>query len=267
MKLTIDTTEKTLTREEGGARRVLDLYSREAFALLARQWVRVGWSRRYSYTFTWMGRPIIQLPEDMIRMQEVLYRVRPDVIVETGIAHGGSLIFYAGLCRAMGQGRVIGVDIEIRKRNREAVESHELSPLITLVEADSTAPETLRHVHSLVRPGESVLVILDSCHTREHVLAELEAYHDLVTPGSFIVATDGIMGDLHDVPGGAPGWVRDNPAAAAAEFARRHPEFALEVPEPPFNEGALAPEDLAAVTYWPGAWLRRRTGDETPGVE
>jgi cephalosporin hydroxylase len=253
MRLTIDTTEGTLTEDHDGDVRVMGLYSKEAFELISRQWVRVGWDQKYPYTFSWMGRPVIQLPEDMIRAQEVVYRVRPDVIVETGVAHGGSLIFYASLCRAAGRGRVVGVDVEIRPHNRRAIEAHEMAPLITLVEGSSTAPDIVRHVHSLIGVGESVMVILDSNHTKQHVLDELEAYHDLVTPGSYIVATDGSMKDLYDVPRGRPEWVSDNPTAAAAEFARRHAEFVLEQPAWPFNESELSEN----ITHWPGAWLRR----------
>ncbi|HST51632.1 MAG TPA: CmcI family methyltransferase [Pyrinomonadaceae bacterium] len=253
MRLTIDTEAKRLTLEEGGLSTDFDLYSKEAFDLLSRQWLKVGWNQKYPYTFSWMGRPIIQLPEDIIRAQEVIYRVRPDVIIETGVAHGGSLIFYASLCKAMGRGRVVGIDIEIRPHNRGAVEAHELFPFITLVEGSSVAPDVVARVHSLVKPGESVLVLLDSNHTRQHVSDELEAYHDLVTPGSYIVATDGSMSDLADVPRGRPEWTWDNPTAAAAEFARRHPEFVVEQPEWPFNESDLTEN----ITHWPGAWLRR----------
>jgi cephalosporin hydroxylase len=253
MKLTLDTGAGTLTEEDGGRVRTLDLYSREAFESLSRQWVRVGWSQKYQYTFSWMGRPVIQLPEDLVRIQEVLYRVKPDVIVETGVAHGGSLVYYASLCQAMGRGRVIGIDVEIRPRNREAIEGHELAARIELVDGSSVAPDVVARVRGMCRAGETVLVILDSNHTRDHVAQELEAYCGLVTRGSYIVATDGIMQDLHDVPRGVPAWKRDHPAAAAAEFALRHPEFVLEQPPWPFNESGLA----ANVTHWPGAWLRK----------
>lgn len=253
MKLTIDTEAKTLTEEEKGEVRHFDLYSREAFERLSRQWVRVGWNQKYQYTFSWMGRPIIQLPEDMLRMQEVIYRVKPDVIIETGVAHGGSLIFYASLCKAMGKGRVVGIDIEIRPHNRKAIEAHELSGYISLVEGSSTAPDIVAKVKAMVKAKESVLVILDSNHTKRHVAEELEAYCALVTPRSYIVATDGIMRDLHDVPRGHPDWALDHPTAAAAEFAQRHPEFAIEQPEWPFNESELSDN----ITHWPGAWLRR----------
>jgi len=201
-----------------------------------------------------MGRPIIQLPEDMIRTQEVIYRTKPDVIVEAGVAHGGSLIYYASLCKAMGAGRVVGVDIEIRPHNRRAIEAHELFPYITLIEGSSTDPVIVDEVRRQVKPGETVLVILDSNHTKQHVLGELEAYHGLVTPNSYIVATDGIMRDVADVPRGQPEWARDNPAAAAADFVERHPEFVIEQPAWPFNESELTRN----ITHWPAAWLRRK---------
>jgi len=254
MKLLIDTTERTLTRKTETEDAVFDLYSKDAFELISNQWLRVGWNQKYSYTFTWLGRPIVQLPEDMMRAQEIIYRVRPDVVVETGVAHGGSLIFYATLCKTMGRGRVIGVDIEIRPQNRQAIEAHDLGSFITLIEGSSTAPATVDQVHSLVKPGETAIIFLDSNHTKRHVADELNAYHDLVTPGSYIVATDGIMKDLNDVPNGRPEWQWDHPSAAAMEFAAQHPEFILEQPAWEFNESSLNQN----ITHWPGGWLRRR---------
>ena len=253
MKLTIDTDKKILVCEENGQATEHALYSKNAFEELTRQWVKVGWNEKYPYTFSWMGRPIIQLPEDIIRTQEVIWKVKPDVIVETGIAHGGSLIFNASLCKAIGKGRVIGVDIEIRPHNREAIEAHPMYELITMIEGSSTDPEVVGRVKSLVKPGETVLVILDSNHTKQHVADELEAYHDLVTPSSYIVATDGIMRDLHDVPRGESDWDWNHPTAAASEFAGKHPEFTIEQPEWPFNESELSEN----ITHWPGAWLRK----------
>lgn len=254
MKLIIDTNEGKLTSESDAKTRILELYSKEAFELISQQWLKIGWNQKYPYTFSWLGRPIVQLPEDMIRMQEVIYRVRPDVIIETGVAHGGSLIYYASLCKLLDRGRVIGVDIEIRPHNRQAVESHEMHGLITLVEGSSTSPDVVEQVHSQVKPGEVVLVILDSNHSKQHVADELEAYCDLVTTGSYIVATDGLMKDLYDSPKGKAEWEWDHPTAAAAEFAAGHPEFILEQPAWPFNESDLTEN----ITHWPGAWLRRQ---------
>lgn len=254
MKLTIDTDTQMLSLDSEHGQLNIPLYSKEAFELISRQWLKVGWNQKYPYTFSWMGRPIIQLPEDMVRAQEVLYRVRPDVLIETGVAHGGSLIFYASLFKAMGHGRVVGVDIEIRPHNRCAIEEHDLFSLITLIEGSSVEREVISRVASLVQRNETVMVILDSNHTKSHVLAELEAYHHLVSKGSYIVATDGSMSDLFDVPRGKPEWQRDNPSAAAMEFAKRHHEFALEQPGWPFNESHLSEN----VTHWPSAWLRRK---------
>lgn len=254
MKFIVDTDTQQLIHEINGDSQIIPLYSQEAFQIISQQWLKLGWNQKYTYTFSWLGRPIIQLPEDLMRIQEVIYKVKPDVIIETGIAHGGSLIYYASLFQAIGKGRVIGVDIEIRLHNRQAIESHELFPLITLIEGSSIAPEIVRQVKSLVKPGETVMVVLDSCHTKQHVLAELKYYYDLVSPGSYIVVTDGIMKNLDDVPRGKAEWKLDNPAEAAIEFVAQHPEFVIEQPQWPFNESELTQN----ITHWPSAWLRRQ---------
>lgn len=233
------------------------LGSPEAFSLISKAWLRCGWDNKHVYSFSWLGRPIIQLPEDMVRIQEVIYRLRPDVIVETGVAHGGSLIFYASLFKAMGidHGRVIGIDIDIRPHNRAAIEAHELHGALTLIEGSSIDPEVVGKVRSMVPPGEKTLVILDSKHTRDHVLAELRAYADLVSPGSYIVATDGIMGWLgENAPRTQPDWSWNNPKEAARAFLLERPDFADRPPEFPFNESMLGSH---VATYWPGAWLQR----------
>lgn len=253
MRLTIDTRTSELEVESDEGKKVLPLYSRESFELVSREWVRVGWNERYPYTFSWMGRPIIQLPEDVLRIQEVIFAVQPDVLIETGVAHGGSLIFYASLFKAMERGRVVGVDIEIRKHNREAIEAHPLASHISLIEGGSTDAETVSAVRSHVQPGETVMVVLDSNHSKAHVAAELELYAPLVTPGSYIVATDGVMEMLADVPRGQADWDDDNPSSAAREFAATHPEFELAQPAWPFNESELQQN----ITHWPDAWLRR----------
>lgn len=253
MKLTLDTDAGTLTIEEKKEKYSLPLYSKEAFEIISRQWVRVGWNQKYQYSFSWMGRPIIQLPEDMLRTQEVIFSLQPDVIIETGVAHGGSLIFYSSLCKAIDKGRVIGVDIEIRPHNRQAIEAHPLSDRITLIEGSSVDPNIIEQVYSLIKPNETILVILDSNHSYQHVMAELIAYSPLVTSGSYIIATDGIMLDLADVPRGQENWDKDNPAEAALDFAISNPEFTIEQPSWPFNESDLTNN----ITHWPHAWLKR----------
>jgi len=225
----------------------------EGFAAISQAWLRSGWDTKYVYSFTWLGRPIIQLPEDMVRIQEVIFATQPDVIIETGVAHGGSLVFYASLCKAIGKGRVVGVDLEIRPHNRKAIESHFLSPYITLIEGNSVSPEVVAKVRGQVRLGEKVFVLLDSCHTKDHVLEELKAYAPLVSKGCYIVAMDGIMGQLVGAPRSQPDWSWNNPREAARAFVALNPGF--EINEPPFyfNEGNVQ----GRVTYWPGAWILR----------
>ena len=226
----------------------------EAFEALSAAWLRSGWEAKHIYTFTWFGRPVIQLPHDLVRTQEVIYHLKPDVIIETGIAHGGSLIFYASLCEAMHHGRVIGVDIEIRPHNRAAMEAHELRHRVTMIEGSSTAPETFARVRSAVGESERALVFLDSNHSRAHVNAELELYGALVPVGSYIVATDGIMRDLAGSPRADDDWNMNNPFEAARDFVAAHPsEWVIEEPQWPFRESELRHD----VTHWPGGWLRR----------
>lgn len=257
-RITIDLERGEMVEQTDSRTASFPLDSPEAFAGISRAWLRAGWQTKHVYTFTWLGRPIIQLPEDMFRVQEVLHRIRPDVILETGVAHGGSLVFYASLCRAMGRGRVIGIDVEIRPDNRRAIEAHELFDRITLIEGDSAAAGVVAQVKGLIRPGEKVFVMLDGNHTKEHVLRELEAYSPLVSPGSYIVAADGIMADLvglrrfeDDRPN--DDWLWNNPKCAAEEFVSSHQDFVIEQPPCEFNESAITDP----VTYWPGAWVKR----------
>jgi cephalosporin hydroxylase len=256
VKIVVDTDARKLSVVEPGGERDLSLDSEEAFALLSRAWVTTGWSLKYTYGFTWMGRPIIQLPEDLLVIQEVLYRVQPDVVVETGVAHGGSLVFYASLFEAMGRGHVVGVDIEIRPHNRKAIEAHELKPRITLIEGSSTDPATVEAVRGAIGAAGRVLVILDSNHSRDHVRQELDAYADLVSVDSYLVATDGVMEWLPGLPGVPDSWADDNPKAAVEAWLPEHPEFRLEDPPPfTFNEGRVTER----ITHWPSAYLRRVT--------
>lgn len=249
MKLVIDTDAKSLSLNG----ETVELYSDKSFQALSDLWVKVGWNQKYVYTFSWFGVPVIQLPEDMLRYQEVVFSLKPDVIVETGVAHGGSAVFSASLLKLIGKGRVIAIDITIRPHNRERLEAHPLKPLITLIENSSTAPETVAQVKNQIKKDDRVLVVLDSDHSYKHVMAELEAYAPLVTPGSYIVSTDGVMKDLTDVPRGNPGWGKDNPAQAAIDFVAKHSDFVIETPAWPFNESTLREN----ITHWPQAWIKR----------
>jgi cephalosporin hydroxylase len=185
---------------------------------------------RYSYNFSWMGRPVIQYPQDLIAMQEVIWQVRPEIIIETGVAHGGSLVYYASLLELMkGPGQVIGVDIEIRPHNRRAIEAHPMAHRITLIEGSSIDARTVDKVLGLCPAGAKVLVVLDSNHTHEHVLAELSMYSPLVTRGSYLVVFDTVVEEMDksffpDRPWG-PG---NNPMTAVQQFLETSDRFEID---------------------------------------
>ena len=206
----------------------VDVYGDEGFAALTDLWVKAGWQRRLSYEPTWLGVPIIQLPEDIVMMQELLYKVRPAVVVETGVAHGGSAILYASILRLLGRGEVIGVDVEIRKYNRLAIQSHPMSDRIGLIEGSSIDPAVVEQVRSRIDGRDPILVALDSNHTRAHVLAEMELYGPLVSPGSYMVIFDTVMDLVADAPSGKPEWGEEGAGAAVREFLRGPPEFEID---------------------------------------
>lgn len=254
MKTVIDETEGLVTvTEADGVERRYPMASAEGFAAASRAWLRAGWDAKHVYSFTWLGRPMIQLPEDMVRLQELIHAERPDVVVETGVAHGGSLVFYASLFEAMGHGRVIGIDIDIRAHNRAAIEAHPMAGRITLVEGSSTAPEVLGRLGELIAPDERVLVVLDSSHRRDHVLAELRAYARFLQVGGRMVAADGIMQDLAGAPRSEADWSWNNPREAARIFVAEDDRFDIDEPSWAFNEGLARDR----VTYWPGCYVTR----------
>lgn len=156
----------------------------------------------YSYLWTWMGVPIIQMPADILATQEVIWATKPDIIIETGVARGGSVLFMASLLELLGKGQVIGVDIDIRAHNRDTIEKHPMSRRVTLIEGGSTSPDTLAAVRKLIPEGARVMVILDSDHSRDHVLDECRAYAPLVTEGCYMVVADTMIGhvDESDAP-------------------------------------------------------------------
>jgi cephalosporin hydroxylase len=254
LKTTIDTDRSEVIVEENGQTSHFPMETAEAFDAVARAYLRAGWDTKYVYSFSWLGRPIIQLPDDMIRVQELIYKVKPDVLVEIGVAHGGSLIYYASIMRAMDKGRVIGVDVDIRKHNRKAIEEHPMFDRISLIEGDSISDATLKQVKNQISEGEVVMVFLDGNHSRKHVLRELELYSSLVAKGSYILAMDGIQEDLVGAPRSQPDWGHNNSAAAARDFVKQNPDFEICEPGPQFNEGQVT----KFVTYWPSAYIRRK---------
>ena len=190
---------------------------------------------KYSYNFSWLGRPIIQYPQDMIAMQELIWSIQPDLIIETGIAHGGSLIFSASMlelnaiCGGCQDAKVLGLDIDIRDHNREAIESHPMFKRISMIQGSSIAPEIIEQVKAKAEEKHKILIFLDSNHTHDHVLAELEAYAPLVSIGSYCVVFDTLIEDL---PAGMfsdrPWGVGNNPKTAVWEYLKDHPEFAID---------------------------------------
>ena len=174
---------------------------------------------RYSYNFTWLGRPVIQFPQDLMALQEVIWRTRPQVIVETGIAHGGSLVFTASMLEILGEGKVVGIDIDIRAHNRAAIEEHPMARRIEMIEGSSVDAAIVEQVRHAVGDAERVLVILDSNHTHEHVLAELQLYAPLVTDGSYLIVMDTVVEDMPvDAFPDRPWGTGDNPMTAMREF-------------------------------------------------
>lgn len=190
---------------------------------------------QYSYNFSWMGRPVIQYPQDMLSMQEIIWTVKPDLIIETGIAHGGSLIFSAAMlelnaaCGGNPEASVLGLDIDIRPHNKAAIEAHPMAKRIAMIQGSSIDPEIVGQVKAKAKGKERILVCLDSNHTHDHVLAELEAYAPLTTVGSYCVVFDTIVEDvpaelIHDRPW-APG---NNPKTAVWEYLKSHSEFEID---------------------------------------
>jgi cephalosporin hydroxylase len=186
---------------------------------------------KYSYNFSWMGRPIIAYPQDMLAMQEIIWDIKPDLIIEAGIAHGGSLVYYASLLELMGgDGYVLGLDIDIRKHNCDLIEAHPMMKRIKMIEGDSTSQEVANQVYELAKDKKRILVCLDSNHTHDHVLKELELYAPLTSVGSYCVVFDTIVEDLPAdyMPGGRPWNPGNNPKTAVFEFLKSNDNFEID---------------------------------------
>jgi len=212
---------------------------------------------KYSYNFSWLGRPIIQYPQDIIAMQEIIWDVKPDLIIETGIAHGGSLIFSASMLALLEltgqieQWRVLGIDIEIRPHNRQAIETHPLAAKITMLEGSSIDPSIICQVKAFAETSKNILVCLDSMHTHTHVLAELSAYAPLVTIGSYCVVFDTVIEDMPaDFFPDRPWGKGNNPKTAVREFLHTHDQFVIDTEI----------EQKLLITVAPDGYLKRIKG-------
>jgi cephalosporin hydroxylase len=197
---------------------------------VSRSWLLHVTRQRYTYNFTWLGRPVIQLPQDLMAVQEIVWQVRPDLIVETGIAHGGSLIYHASLLELLGGDRlVVGVDVDIRAHNRREIEAHPLAHRIRLIEGSSTDPRVAATVGEQARTRRAVLVILDSDHTHEHVRRELELYAPLVTRNSYLIVFDTLIEDLPAELFAGRRWCKgNNPKTAVWEFLKTTERFEID---------------------------------------
>jgi cephalosporin hydroxylase len=186
----------------------------------------------YTYLWSWMGVPIIQMPADIMATQEVVWTTKPDVIIETGVARGGSVLFMASLLEMIGKGKVIGVDIDIRAHNREAIQAHPMSKRVEMIEGGSADDDTLEKVRALIPEGASVMVVLDSDHSRDHVLAECRAYAPLITPGCYLVVADTLVGHVSEE--NAPKkrskiWFKGNePLSALNDFMFENSDFEVD---------------------------------------
>lgn len=201
---------------------------------IAHAFLQASVEPKYSYNFSWLGRPIIQYPQDMIAMQELLWEVKPDLIIETGIAHGGSLIFYASILELIAictghEGEVLGIDIDIRPHNRKAIEEHPMYKRISMFQGSSTSSEILAEVVQKTKGKKRILVCLDSNHTHEHVLAELEAYAPLTSVGSYCVVFDTLIEDMGEEAYPERPWgAGNNPKTSVWEYLKTHPEFEID---------------------------------------
>jgi cephalosporin hydroxylase len=197
---------------------------------LSRIWLREITRYKYAYNFSWMGRPIIQFPQDMVGMQEIIWQTKPDIIIETGVAHGGSIIYYASLMEMLGNGgKVIGIDIDIRSHNRIEIEQHPMYKNIVLIEGSSISTDTFNQVSTIVGSTKKVLVILDSNHTHEHVLKELELYSTLICKGHYLVVFDTLIEDMPDDLISERPWGKgNNPKTAVKEFMLSNNRFEID---------------------------------------
>ena len=207
----------------------------EGLRAKAHEMMKASIQHKYSYNFSWLGRPIIQYPQDIVAMQELIWSIQPDMIIETGIAHGGSHIFSAcilelnAICGGSADARVVGIDIDIRSHNRKAIEAHPLFRRISMIEGSSIAPDIIDQVRAQAAGSRRILVCLDSNHTHDHVLAELEAYASLTSVGSYCVVFDTIIEDLpNETSVDRPWGSGNNPKTAVREYLKTHPEFTID---------------------------------------
>lgn len=251
--------------EEDARKRIISYGADQAFQALSRDWLEASMRRQYVYNFHWLGRPIIQYPQDMVAIQDLIWQVRPDLVIETGIAHGGSLVLSASMLALLDMAdaieagvmmdpkrsrrKVLGIDIDIRAHNRAAIENHPMASRIEMIQGSSVAPDVVSQVRKVASAYTRVLVFLDSMHTHDHVLAELEAYAPLVSIGSYCVVLDTFVEDMPKQFFADRPWdVANNPKTATWEYLKTHPEFEIDHSIP----------NRLMVTVAPDGFLKRK---------
>ena len=199
------------------------------FVKISRKWFDKAYSYEYLYHFTWLGRPIIQFPNDLMVLQELIWETKPDLIIETGIARGGSLIFYASILQLIGKGKVVGVDVDIRKHNRIEIEKHSMFKRIHMIESSSTEKETIIEISKFTKNKKNIMVVLDSNHTHEHVLKELELYSKFVKKGNYLIVFDTMIDDMPNKMFKNRPWGKENnPKTAVNEFLKKNKNFKMD---------------------------------------
>jgi cephalosporin hydroxylase len=210
-------------------RHIIEMAKSNSFKKLTKSWFESSVKFEYSYHFTWLGRPIIQYPQDIMALQEIIWKVKPDLIIETGIARGGSLMFSASILQLLGKGKVLGIDIKIRPENKKKIQQHFLWKRISMIEGSSIDKKTIDKVYKFAKGKKRVMVVLDSNHTHEHVLNELKAYSPLVSKNSYLVVFDTIIEDLPKKIESKQPWSKgNNPKTALLEFLKHNKQFKID---------------------------------------
>lgn len=223
-----------------------DLYSDSGFELLSNLMLKVGAEKKLMYQASWLGRPIIQFPNDILVLQELIWSIKPDLIIETGVAHGGSLVLSASILELIGKGKVLGIDIDIRAHNRTAIESHPLTHRINLIEGSSIDNLTIEKIKPYLKESNVVMVMLDSNHSEEHVTEEINIYSNFVTAGSYLIVHDGAQAFVSDIPRGKLDWSHDHPLKSIHKFMKNNNNFKIDENMTRFGQ-----------TSSPDGWLKK----------
>lgn len=243
--------------EEEKTKRIKSYALDNGFQSLSKEWVKTSMQKQYVYNFSWTGIPIIQYPQDIMAVQELIWAVKPDLVIETGIAHGGSLTLSASMLALLdvnenmtgpSKRKVLGIDIDIRKHNKEAIEAHPMSFMIDMIQGSSVDPDIIFQVKEYAKQYKKIMVFMDSMHTHDHVMKELEAYASLVSTGSYCVVFDTFVEDMdEDIFPDRPWNIGDNPKTAVHEFLKKNSDFAID----------SEIENKLLISVAPNGWLKR----------